>query len=269
MGDLIELYTPDEMKRVSGRFIYNMVRDRISFDTIDRLANDPPTVTVELGTVDKMLEFKRVLEYKWFLPIHYRWKYKQLIFRGYSAYLLLKLIEPHQLFHSKKRKDFEWILEQTTDCTVPVYAAGAIEKAPDKGIGYRRDLKAAMEFTKVSIVDPCDFAYNLFQGKQKTLQEVDAVCSLRDSYIKTRTVVEGDCAAVVETEAVMALIDQYLGSGTTSELTVAVAFKRPVYAVLGEGMELKDVTPWVRCCPSRYFGSIQALANFVKESEIK
>jgi len=269
MGDLIDIYASNEMKRVSGQFIYNMVRDRIAFDALDRLANDPPTVTVELSTVEKMLEFKRVLEYKWFLPIHYRWKYKQLIFHGYSAHMLLRLIEPHQLFHSKKRKDFEWVLEQTADCTIPVYAAGAIEKAPDKGVGYRRDLKAAMEFTKISIVDPCDFAYNLFQGKQKTLQEVDAASSLREAYIKTRMVVEGDCAAVVETEAVMALIDQYLGSGTTSELTVAVAFKRPIYGVIGEGVDLKNITPWVRACPSRYFESIQALANFVKESEIK
>lgn len=267
MGDLIEIYSPEELEQVNGKFIYNIIRDNIEFDEVDRMASDPPTVTVKLSTVDKMLELKRVLEYKWFLPIHYRWKYKQLIFKGYSAHLLLKLIEPHQYFHTKKRKEFEYVLNETAECSVPVYAAGAIEKAPDKGVGYRKDLKSAMEFTKVSVVDPCDFAYNLFQGKQKTLQEVDATSTLRDSYIKTRMVVEGDCAAVVETEAVIALVDQYLGSGTTSELTVAVAFKRPVYAILGSDIELKDIVPWVRCCASRYFRSIQELTDFVKTSE--
>jgi hypothetical protein len=265
MGDIIEIYNDSVLKKINNKLIYDLVKSNIRFIPAKR--RNLAAVAIQFSSVQKMLEFKKVLEYKYFLPIHYRWKYRELVFRGFSAYILLKLIKSYKKFRSPKKDQLNRIIEQTKDCFIPVYAAGAIEKSPDKGIGYRTDLKEAVESTKVHIVDPCDFEYNICGNELKTLTEFDHENSLLQSYFHTRTVVEGDCAAVVETEAVIALLDQYLGVGTSGEITTAVAFKRPVYGIIGQEIELSSLHPWTRCCVSRYFRSIEELKNFILATE--
>ena len=269
MGTL-EIYNKNQLRKINGKFIYDLVKSNISFEIIQRQGRKFPAVKIQFGSVDKMLQLKKALEYKYFLPIHYRWKYRELVFYGYSAYTLLKLIQPYSKFRSSKQKELESLIEETQDCVVPTYAAGAIESSPDKGVGYRKDLKKTMEFTKVQIVDPCDFQLNNQgeNGDQLTLIEFAERNDILKSYFHTRSVVVGDCAAVIETECVVALIDQYIGIGTPSELTLAVAFNRPVYGILGEGMKLEDIHPWTRSCVSRYFSSMEELRNFIVATEV-
>lgn len=263
---MIEIYNKNQLSELNGRNIYELIKNNIFFDECPRLAEDAKTVTVRLKSEKKMLELKSLLEYKYFMPIHYRWKYKELVFHGYSAHKLLKLIEDHHRFYKKKREAFEQVIEETSTCTISVYAAGAIEHAADKGVGYRTELKQQLEHTHVHIVDPCDFIYN---GDEVTLNEHSDGNNLRDSYLHTQVVVDGDCGAVIETEAVIALIDKPMlqGTGTKAEMTVARAVKRPVYTVVDREINLDDVSPWTRACVSRYFSSFEELREFVVRSE--
>jgi len=213
-----------------------------------------------------MLRFKGLLEYKYFLPIHYRWKYKELVFHGYSAHKLLSLIEDHHRFYKRKRVQFEEVIESTESKKISAYAAGAIEHAPDKGVGYRQKLKELLEFTRVEVIDPCDFEYN--NGELATLREHAAENSMVKSYWHTQAVVDGDCGAVIESESVIVLIDECMlkGTGTKAEMTVARANKRPVYAII-QGVNIGDVSPWTRSCVTRYFSSDHELREFIVRSE--
>lgn len=264
---MIEIYKQSQLDQLTARNLYEIVRNNIHFDECPRIAEDSQTVTVNLKSCKKMLALKGLLEYKYFMPIHYRWKYKELVFHGYSAHKLLRIIENNHRFYRKKREQFETVIENTADEKIRVYAAGAIEHAADKGVGYRQELKKNLEYTHVEIVDPCDFIYN---GDDTTLNQHADANSLLDSYWHTQPVVDGDCGAVIETEAVIALIDEAMlkGTGTKSEMTVARAVKRPVYAVVDPKVDLqKDVSPWTRACVSRYFNSYEQLREFIVRSE--
>ena len=267
MGSMIDIYTQSQLDQLTPRTLYETIRNSIHFDECQRLAEDSQTVTVKLKSCNKMLALKGLLEYKYFMPIHYRWKYRELVFHGYSAHKLLKIIEDHHRFYRKKREQFETVIESTADDKISVYAAGAIEHAKDKGVGYRQKLKEQLEYTHVKIVDPCDFIYN---GGEQTLNEHAAENDLFNSYWHTQPVVDGDCGAVIETEAVIAYIDPAMlqGTGTKAEMTVARAVKRPVYGVVSPEVDLKDdVSAWTRACVSRYFPSFEELREFVVRSE--
>lgn len=264
---MIEIYKQNELDQLTPRNLYEIIRNNIHFDECQRLAEDSQTVTVKLKSCKRMLALKGLLEYKYFMPIHYRWKYRELVFHGYSAHKLLSLIEDHHRFYKRKREQFENVIESTADEKISVYAAGAIEHAKDKGVGYRQELKKNLEYTHVRIVDPCDFVYN---GGEQTLNEHAEENDLFDSYWHTQPVVDGDCGAVIETEAVIAFIDPAMlqGTGTKAEMTVARAVKRPVYAIVDPEVNLQDdVSAWTRACVSRYFKSYEQLREFIVRSE--
>lgn len=209
---------------------------------------------------------KKLIEYEYGIPMpRLQRPQGQLAFihcSEYATHRLLRLLSP---YHPKKhQKMIGDIIEVTSKGRISMYAAGGIEASPDQGKGYRQLLKEHFEHTDIVIIDPCDFEYN---KKAKTIKEYIRRFGLQKGFLFSKKVGEGDIGVVKKCDALVVCVDEYMGSGSIAECTIANSENIPVYGIVKEGFDLRTVSPWFLGRVDRYFDSLKRFREFMTCSE--
>jgi hypothetical protein len=143
-----------------------------------------------------------------------------------------------------------------------LYAAGAIEDAPDNGIGTRQLLKQAFKDIKdIEIVDPCDFEYN--SDDFPTLKDYQKAHNYYETMLYAKHIVNGDIDAVDDCDAIIVCLDEHCGPGTASEATLAVFQEKMVWAVKMPGANLDKVHPWILGCVDKLFHTVDQFKEYL------
>ncbi len=250
---MLEAYTQNEMSVINGKFLKETFQN-FKCDKDGRVIIEFP-----VRKRSEFLFYKDLIEYKYCLPMTVEGNLFYL--SKYSSYKFIKLVMPH-IKGVAKNSYYTSILEEIKNEKLTIYAAGAIEKAPDHGVGFRVNLKEKLRFTKTNIVDPTDFEYNR-QVECSSLTEYGQKHSIGDYYKFVRNVVKGDIESVMSVDVVVANIDQYIGTGTPAETSVCVAMNKPVYGLVAEGFDIKSLRPWMLGTVTRFFPTIQSLREFI------
>lgn len=146
------------------------------------------------------------------------------------------------------------------------YLAGAIEHAPDGGLGWRERVEGFLRG-----LPGCE-AYNPATDETKPLtdEEREHFRSWRttdfDRFQRTmRKIIRRDLERLAASDGVICLWDPACrnGGGTPGELTLAHARGIPVYMVTA--MPLTEISCWVLGCCDRIFASFGELESFMEE----
>jgi hypothetical protein len=208
----------------------------------------------------RMFQYRQYLQYKYCMPIEFREETDRFIWSNYSAYKFFKLLYEFFKYYQKSRwTQIKNNIKFNKNKKLILYAAGAIEKAPDGGRGSRDTLKKSLKFTRTRIINPCDFIFN---KHYKSMKEFAQNNNPIENWKHMCTVVEGDIAAVKKSHAVVVWIDKYLGTGSHSECTLAKGLHKPVYAILDDNIELVQY-PWLMGNTTRAFASHNAFREFI------
>jgi hypothetical protein len=210
---------------------------------------------------------RNLIQYKYCLPIHFSHRQNCFILPAFSAFKYYKLVIDNLLTSPAIEKRWERLRDETFDSKIKLYAAGAIERSPDKGVGSRRAIAKALKGQKVRIVNPCDFDFNKDDANQHvSMTEFKKTHSFGELWIHSHQVVTGDVNAVFECDAIVLWADQYLGVGSTSEATLAQAIAKPVYVVPAPDFDIKkEINAWLLGCTTRFFDSLEDFTNFVAD----
>lgn len=209
----------------------------------------------------KLMRLRQFVHNAYFIPIIYDESTQTFQWNHASTYKFLTLLYEYFEYYKKDEWDkIRQLRNNTKESKHIVYAAGAIEKSPDGGIGSRKLLKKYLAGTKIRIINPCDFKFN---KKYKTLDEFSQHHTRRSNWNHMHTVVAGDILAVKESDVVVAYIDEYIGTGTHSECTLAVGLHKPVYGIIKEGIDISQY-PWLMGTMTRVFNSHEEFKKFIK-----
>lgn len=147
---------------------------------------------------------------------------------------------------------------------VRVYLSGAIEQAPDGGLGWRRSLAEHLRREMGHYVHlPTAYApaASVSGGSAPKLGDLKADPSrFREFQAVLRPIIRRDLAAVLQhTDYVVAFWDSHVlgGAGTHGEITLAFYFGIPVYLVLG--MPRAETSAWILGCSEEVFDSFELL----------
>jgi len=253
---MLEVYTTEMLKEITPTGLIAQLK-LISFDKNGcAVVRVPPDKKIEYG------ELKNKIEYKYYMPIVFNGD--SLWFNKYSTAKLLTLLAGKLKIsiRSKKTIELQQVMSDAIHSTV--YAAGAIERAPDHGVGFRNACHDIFRRTKIDIISPCDFTYN---KTCHTLAKHGTENDILTHYKFSRMIVAGDLKAVASCDATIVNIDQYLGVGTTSEATVAFALQKPLYGILAKDYQVNQVSPWLLGTMTRVFSSLQEFRDFVVNGE--
>ncbi len=249
---MFEVYTQDELRKVSGK---NLLETFSNFRVTEK---GQVFISFPERKMGEYLHLKDLVEYKYCLPISLG--KGGFLFSPYSSYKFITLVLPYLKLSIKKKLFIDSVLEEYKNIPVTIYAAGAIEKAPDHGVGFRQTLKDIFHFTKTKIVDPTDFEYN---KNTSSLTEYGKTATLDDYYKLARKVIYGDINAVIDADIIVSNLDQYIGVGTPAETTLNMAQRKPVYGVVANGFDIRQLHPWMFGTITRFFPSFSALRDFI------
>lgn len=147
------------------------------------------------------------------------------------------------------------------------YLAGAIEQAPDHGVGKRDTLKPILEAMGIEGVNPCDFKYN--QGDFPTMWSYtkDASHSLSDCLRYSSKIVDGDLQEILTCDVIIAILDENCGPGTGSELTLASHEGIPVIGLIIDDKEeyWRKIHPWILSRVDTFCFSVRELKKTLDE----
>lgn len=156
-----------------------------------------------------------------------------------------------------------------------IYLAGAIEKAPDGGVGWRKTVRPILEKKGFKVFDPCietDGALAKHLGwdefnitKWRELREEDPEkCAEAADWI-----VEQDLNAVLQSDILLIYCNQYgiKSAGTLGEATVAKTEGIPVVLLLDRGISEPDLPLWLLGCSYNivHYNPYKSLVNQVEE----
>lgn len=207
---------------------------------------------------EKAFYTKWLLQYKYCLPIKYEIENDLLSLGDYATYKFLKIILP---FAPRNKIDlWKTIIANKKESKISIYAAGAIELSPDKGIGSREIIKNSLKSTKSIVINPCDFEFN---KNDMSLTNYRKVHSIHESWMHEQQIVSSDCDAVLAVDVIALWLDQYVGRGSTSECTLAKAMLKPVYAIIAPDYNIKKTPVWLLGCISRFFKSPEQFRKFI------
>ena len=208
----------------------------------------------------RILQYRQYLQNKYCMPIEYCESSNTIIWNNYSAYKFLKLFYEYFEYHQKSRwEQIKRTIKFNKDKRLIIYAAGAIEKAPDGGRSSRDNLKTSLKFTRTRIINPCDFVFN---KQYKSMKEFAQSNSQLKNWKHMCKVVEGDIAAVKDSHAIVVWVDKYLGIGSHSECTLAKGLHKPVYAITDDGFDVTQY-PWLMGTLTRVFKNHDAFRKFI------
>lgn len=187
-------------------------------------------------------------------------KGNHFVLSSFGTNKFLKIVKPFISSQKMSSKKIDSTIKRTDDSMIKIYAAGAIEKAENFGIGPREELKSVMRFTRARIVNPCDFDYNKIE--YPNMLSYQANHSPEETYKYAQPIVDGDIDAVINSDIVLVYLDEKCGIGTASEITLARAIGKPVYAVIAKNTDLNKISPWILACPYRFFNSFNEFRKF-------
>lgn len=253
MGNRVELtpYAKMHIEKMTGEKIYEYLKN-FSLKNGYLEGRLPAT---RMSHYDLL---KSCIEYKWFIPMPVPEKGRL----KFSKYSTGKLLAKMRDYYPKTRLPrIDYLVSNNYRNKVRLYAAGAIEKAPDNGESYRKQLKEQFESTQVRLIDPLDFQYN---KNFKSLSEFRRRKGAKRGYKFARKVVKGDIEAVSCCDAMVVNIDKYIGAGSISEATIALSYGMPIYGVITDkNVDFYNINVWLMGCVHRFFYSIQDFREFV------
>ena len=146
-----------------------------------------------------------------------------------------------------------------------VYLAGAIDKAPDGGTGWRLDITPKLEKLGWKVFNPCvytdgkiaqrlgwgEFDKDRFRKFRKESRDLSKVVA--------EWVVDQDLGAVKRCNVLLVYFDEYVmqGAGTYGEMTLARDARMPVYIVLSSSLKYEDIPFWVLGCATKIFNNFE------------
>lgn len=152
-----------------------------------------------------------------------------------------------------------------------VYLAGAIERAADGGVAWRRDLAEYLRRELGHRVhDPTDHDWKaLTDEERKSFRQWKTSPAHWPRFQETiRKIIRRDSELILtDTDYIIALWDEGVlgGGGTHGELTLAFLHGIPVFLVLG--MPREAVSSWILGCCEEVVDSLEALKVRLKTLE--
>lgn len=153
-----------------------------------------------------------------------------------------------------------------------VYLAGAIEAAPDGGVGWRRDLAPFLQDELGHTVhDPTDHDWKvLSEEERRSFRRWKTSPADWPRFQETvRRIIRRDAELILaDTDYLIAYWDEAVvgGGGTHGELTLAYLHAIPVFLVLG--MPRERVSSWILGCSEAVFDSFDSLRTHLKTLEM-
>jgi len=157
---------------------------------------------------------------------------------------------------------------RSVDSIPRVYLAGAIEKAPDGGVAWRRDLTDFLTADLGHVVlDPTLHERPVLTEEERQHFRTWKTDTGRWSHFQdaVRRIIHRDAGLILtSTDYVIAYWDDGVlgGGGTHGELTLAFLHGIPVFLVLG--MPRESVSSWILGCSEEVFDTFQALKGRLK-----
>lgn len=251
---MLDLYTADELKCTRPKDILRFISKRPFRFTNDGLVFIP----IPARKRNEYLEFRNKLHYVYCMPMTIQGR--GFLLPPFSTHKFLQLVKDHLSISVAKRKYLDSVVEEYEKANVLLYAAGAIEKSPDHGVGSRRALRECLKFAPAEVIDPCDFECN---SDYKTFARHLDRTSLKNNYWFTRNVIFNDVAEVQRADAVVVWLDEYIGTGTPAECTLAIVQGKPVYGVVADNFGIDRLNPWMRATITRFFSSNADFRDFL------
>lgn len=145
-----------------------------------------------------------------------------------------------------------------------IYLAGAIERAPDLGVGWRKDVTPFLEELGFEVIDPCiieDKGMKLFENelvRRKDLSTPEKLAAYK-STVKHKVIIP-DLAMLYSCTHILCLWDKYAqaGAGTAGELTMARWLQKQVWLVNGYD-DIAKVSGWILGCADEIFNNFEEL----------
>lgn len=154
-------------------------------------------------------------------------------------------------------------MSRSADARVHAYLAGAMERAPDRGRGWRERIRPRLESLGHDAYDPCVEELTLLNDEERRhFKEWKAAGDPRFAPLMRR-IVNRDLAALRDCDYLIAYWDEHAqgSGGSPSEVTLAYVWEKPVYLV--RAMPLADLSSWVQGCATRVFESVDELIDFL------
>jgi hypothetical protein len=147
------------------------------------------------------------------------------------------------------------IMEVKMDKRLRAYLAGGIERAPDRGVEWRRAVAELMEAEglPVETVNPLDFEMNRImrlinipqEQKIQVSQDREWAFQVDPGYLSAaKELIRLDLDAIYSCDFIIALYDRYVAAGTPGELTYANDYDMPIITMVPEG-DLELLPLWI------------------------
>lgn len=141
------------------------------------------------------------------------------------------------------------------------YLAGAMERAPDRGRGWRERLRPLLRELGHDWFDPSQEELRVVSAEERSrFREWKADGDARFPALMRR-IIAYDLKALADSDYLIAYWDDHASrsGGTPSEITLMHHWGRPVYLVLG--VDRAEVSAWVLGCASSVLESFDHLAD--------
>lgn len=147
-----------------------------------------------------------------------------------------------------------------------VYLAGAMEKAPDRGCGWRSELSPFLTDTLGHrIFDPCIEENRILSVNQRRKLSVAKKSDLPEFRRLMRKIIDTDLNTILdEVDYIVCLWDEHVlgGGGTHGELTLAYHNNIPVYMVTK--IPPAKMSSWILGCTTEVFTGFDELRSFLR-----
>lgn len=143
------------------------------------------------------------------------------------------------------------------------YIAGSIDNNPDFGKGSRAVIRGVLEDLGIDFFCPALSEANQRNMEQKESLK-DMLINAGDDWLRVlqteiNEIVETDLDGLKECNGVIVILDQYIGSGTASECTVARELGFPVLGIFVTGENPHLVSPWTQSRVTEYVDGLEGL----------
>jgi len=156
-------------------------------------------------------------------------------------------------------------MSRSTDGRPQAYLAGAMERAPDRGRGWRERLLPVLAELGHAWFNPCEEELVVATEEERaSFREWKAAGHERFVPLMQR-IIDHDLAALRDSDYVVCYWDEHAqwSGGTPSEVTLGRVWGKPVYLV--HAMDRAEVSSWVQGCASLIFESLDELFDYLRQ----
>ena len=144
-----------------------------------------------------------------------------------------------------------------------IYLAGAIEFSPDHGAGIRQQLINEFKDTNFELINPCDFEYNQAEFPTLLSYQKEESHNFSDCLKNAIKVSNGDIKSLSNCHALISVIDEFCGTGTASEMSVANILGIPIFSLIKNSDNWRNINPWILGQTTFLFYSINDLKEYI------